>query len=157
MYPKGCKKTTTGSTYTTYGTLKILKDGVTVASNYIWESDNFGFINQNFTAGNYTALVQAFWHPDDVKDFTLRIYANVSVNITQVAYNATAVALLSNQADYNTGLTTIKSATFSNASWYAYRGTWVNSNYFVQIAQGSTLYTSITYTATFNVTSATGS
>jgi hypothetical protein len=135
MYPKGCKKTTTGSTFSTNGVLKLMKDGATVATVYVYDFDNYGFVNQNFPAGNYTALFQATWHPDDVKDFTFRIYMNSSITIQQVAYNATAMTLRGNQADYTTGLTTIKStAWFQNSTWYAYRGTWVNNNYFLQLA-----------------------
>ena len=83
MYPKGCKKTSSGGTFSTNGVLKILKDGATVATTYVYDSDNYGFVNQNFTAGNYTALFQATWHStDDVKDYTLRAYMKSPIIIT---------------------------------------------------------------------------
>ena len=54
--------------------LLIYYNNQTLSQMLIKETDNYGFLNANFSSGNYTAFFKPNWHSDDVKDYSLRLY-----------------------------------------------------------------------------------
>lgn len=68
--------------------MKIYRNNAYVTQQTVSESDNYGFVNQNWLVGNYSVFVKATWFANDVKDFTFRIYMGSSVSITQTSYTA---------------------------------------------------------------------
>ena len=55
MYPNGCR---TGSTS---AFMAIFKDSTLLYAFKVSDSDNYGFIRDTWTAGNYRVIVRASW------------------------------------------------------------------------------------------------
>ena len=79
MYPNNCRNTGYSNVL-----MYLYRNGKTyVNSKYIlllYDFENYGYIYSAFPAGNYT--VRAKWQPNEVKDYTVRTYLPMVVNIT---------------------------------------------------------------------------
>jgi hypothetical protein len=76
MYPIGCHNYT-------YGHITLLTpQGAIISSTYTDDSTTYNYIELDFLdIGSYVIIVKNFFDDNDVKDFTVRVYANSSINI----------------------------------------------------------------------------
>jgi hypothetical protein len=67
--------------------MKVFKDGVQISTKNIYESNNFGYVNQPFGKGVYKVMFKiSEWHADEVPDYSFRLYFPIAVTIKQQAY-----------------------------------------------------------------------
>jgi hypothetical protein len=64
----------------------VYRNGVMLNSEQVYETDNYGYSNLNFTAGNYSVFFKANWHADDVRDYSLRTYFPANFTFVQTKY-----------------------------------------------------------------------
>jgi len=146
MYPKGCRSGSSSAS------IKVVKDGLTVTSANVGDSQNYGFVNQTWAAGTYTVYVTPSWTTNDVPDYTVRLYMPESVTITKAivpppAPGTVSPALLTDLASAKA----VTTYTGASASYYAYKRGWFNSNLFFTISNPDPAYGYI-YTVTITAT-----
>lgn len=78
MYPAKCH------TYTSGQITLMTKDGTILSSTYADDYTAYNYLEFDYLkAGSYILSVTNNWSPNDVKDFTVKVYAASKVNITQ--------------------------------------------------------------------------
>lgn len=91
MYPDGCKLKPNNESHMTYAVMNVYRNGVFLNDTWIWDVENYGYLNQKWAPGTYQVFVRVpEWHPDEVPDYTFRIYSPAKINVAQVTYNTLA-------------------------------------------------------------------
>lgn len=59
-----------------------------VATDIVYDSEQYGYVFRNFTPGTYSVYVQASWDDADVRDYTFRTYLPKAVTINQYTFTS---------------------------------------------------------------------
>lgn len=81
------------------------------------------------------------WHPDEVPDYTFRVYAPVKLNITQINYaNLTQATTAMAHYEFTSAKAVIPTTVFTTTTGGRLNRTtqWYGSNYFMSFRSNST-------------------
>lgn len=84
MYPDGCRTSSSSADVT------IIKDGKRVYSFKAYDYQNYGYVRDDWTPGNYQVIIQASWLSGDVRDYAFRTFlpSAAKFDITTTAFNS---------------------------------------------------------------------
>lgn len=66
--------------------MRVYANGALITTKTSSDSDNFGYVNRIWPAGNYSVFVKVNWSTNDTKDFGFRFYAPQAYNISKITF-----------------------------------------------------------------------
>lgn len=86
MYAEGCRNGSTSAD------VMIILNGKRLSSFKVYDTNNYGYLRNTWTAGKYQVVVSPSWLPNDVRDYAFRTFlpSAAKFSITQTSFTSAA-------------------------------------------------------------------